>query len=161
MSDGRVVSDYFVGVRNDVALVAAFTANDCLVLVRQWKQGAGEITLELPGGIVGHEDAAAAAARELLEETGYTCVSLVPLLVGPIDPTKETLRMHLFTGDVHDLAAPHPDPNEVVQVALVPVSKLRTAIAAGEITTPSTVTGIYVALDATGRLTCSPPELTL
>ena len=98
LPDGTIVDDYYVAERSDFALVAAVTPSDELVLVRQWKQGIRAVTLELPGGIVEAEEPAAAAARELLEETGYACDELLALGAGPLDPSKETNRVHLFAG---------------------------------------------------------------
>ena len=71
MPDGQVADwDILRGGRT-VAMVA-ITEDGKVLLVRQFRPGPGRILLELPGGNVGQgEDVALAAARELLEETGY------------------------------------------------------------------------------------------
>jgi ADP-ribose pyrophosphatase len=65
--------------------VLALTGDDAdpdVVLVRQFRPGPGEVLWELPGGIVDEgEDLAEAAARELLEETGYRA-STVEVVAG-------------------------------------------------------------------------------
>jgi ADP-ribose pyrophosphatase len=151
---GRIVDDYFVAVRADFALVAAVTADDRIVLVRQWKQAIRAVTLELPGGVVDDgETPAAGAARELAEETGYACVELRGIGGGPLDPSKETNRVHLFLGTGAERRHRQAlDETEEIEVVLLPVAELRDAIARGEIDAPTSVAGIYLALDALGRL---------
>lgn len=52
--------------------VLALTTRQTVLLVQHFRPGPEAILLELPGGGVGpDEDPASAAARELLEETGY------------------------------------------------------------------------------------------
>src|SRR6187200_1493558 len=53
--------------------VIALTPDEQVVLIRQYRVGTAKVCLEIPGGMVDPgEDAATAAARELVEETGYT-----------------------------------------------------------------------------------------
>lgn len=154
LPDGSVVDDYFVAERSDFALVAAVTPAEELVLVRQWKQGIRAITLELPGGIVdAGEDAAAASARELREETGFACDELRLLGAGPLDPSKETNRVSLFAGTgARRVAEQELDATEQIEVVLVPVGGVRGLIAAGELDAPTSIAGVYLALDALGLL---------
>lgn len=150
---GRVIDDYSVAERADFALVAAVTAADELVLVRQWKQGIRAVTLELPGGVVDDEEPAAAAARELAEETGYVCTELLPLGTGALDPSKETTRVHLYAGSGAVRAREQQlDENEEIEVVLVPLAEVRGLLADGRVDAPTSVAGIYRALDALGRL---------
>lgn len=71
MPDGETADwDILQGGRT-VAMVA-ITADEQVVLVRQFRPGPGRVLLELPGGNVEDgEDIEGAARRELLEETGY------------------------------------------------------------------------------------------
>lgn len=61
------------GIR--AAVIVAIDAEDHLILVEQYRVPLGRACLELPAGLVGDdmqgEPVAAAAARELEEETGY------------------------------------------------------------------------------------------
>src|ERR1700722_60983 len=51
LPSGRVIDDYFVSESADVVLVFAVTAGECVVFVRQWKQGRRAFLTELPGGV--------------------------------------------------------------------------------------------------------------
>ncbi len=91
------------------------------VMVRQYRHGCGCMTLEFPGGLVNEgEDPADAAARELLEETGWGSGQLV--LIGETNPNPSfmTNRCHFFLADhVVQVGAPTPDPLEELDVIFV------------------------------------------
>uniref|UniRef100_UPI00053ACF85 NUDIX domain-containing protein n=1 Tax=Kitasatospora sp. MBT63 TaxID=1444768 RepID=UPI00053ACF85 len=64
--------EFYLKRERPAAAVLALTADRRVVLARQYRPGPARVLYELPGGIVEPgERAAEAAARELLEETGY------------------------------------------------------------------------------------------
>ena len=72
-----------------VNVVPVTTAGD-LVLIRQYRHGAGQVTLEIPG-----ETPSAAAGWELLEETGYRAAELDE--IGCSNPNPALFGNHLHT----------------------------------------------------------------
>ncbi len=80
-----------------VAVIVAVTAANELLLVEQYRLPVGGRVIELPAGLVGdvaaQEPVAAAAARELEEETGYRAGRIELCAEGPASAglTNETL----------------------------------------------------------------------
>ncbi|MFZ2504150.1 MAG: NUDIX hydrolase [Nocardioides sp.] len=71
LPDGRSVSWELLDIP-EVTAVLALTPERTVVMVRQFRAGPARRVLSIPGGLVDPgEDPLAAAARELLEETGY------------------------------------------------------------------------------------------
>lgn len=152
LSNGRVLDDYLVSLRPEIALVCALTPARELVLVRQWKQGIRSFTLELPGGICEQgEQPQVTAQRELLEETGFACAGLRSLGVFEPDPSKDSHHVHVFLGlEAVRIREPRLEPEEEIAVELRPLAEARAALASGELTSLGTVAGIYRALDELG-----------
>ncbi len=73
LPNGLTISPFYVNHLPNFAVVVAVTPDPerKVVLVRQYRHGAGKVLLELPAGCIeAGEEPEIAAARELLEETG-------------------------------------------------------------------------------------------
>ncbi|MDR0598354.1 MAG: NUDIX hydrolase [Treponema sp.] len=92
------------------------------VMVRQWRHGSRDLSLEFPGGVFEPgEDALEAAARELREETAYAPGSLRK--IGELNPNPAfmTNRCHFFLAEnLQPLDTQDLDEDEYVDVTLVP-----------------------------------------
>ncbi len=102
--------------------VVALTPEGEVVLVVQYRHGLDALTLEIPGGAVDPgEDPAAAAVRELREETGYT--GAPPLLLGTVHPNpaiQDNACTTWLISDARPTAEPSPDEGEDLRVLTVP-----------------------------------------
>src|SRR5262245_45746086 len=96
--------------------VIALTRDDRVVLIRQFRHGAGEVFVEIPGGMVDPgEDARTAAGRELREETGYVAPTWRQLGVVRPNPAIQGNRLTTFLAlDAAPLVAATPDGGEVL-----------------------------------------------
>ena len=91
---------YFCITCSDAVLVLARTVDRQWILVKQFRPAMREATLEIPAGAIDQNEAPhEAAARELLEETGYVCPSLEPMGMGRIMASRHPARGYTFFGD--------------------------------------------------------------
>ncbi|HYX38287.1 MAG TPA: NUDIX hydrolase [Oligoflexus sp.] len=117
--------------------VFALTKDSKAILVRQPRVGMMQMTLEVPGGgIDTDEDPAAAAARELEEETGYRAGSLEFVGVVSPNPAIMTNRLHMFLA--RDCYMPpdrqhFPDLTERIEVRTLSLAELDATIKEGGI----------------------------
>ena len=125
--------------------VVALTAAEELVMVRQFRHGARAVTLEIPGGLVDPgESPAEAAARELLEETGYRAGRLESL--GSLNPNPALFgnRCHMQLAlDCEWAGAIQNSETEETAVELLPLDALHETVRAGGIDHALVVAALY------------------
>jgi ADP-ribose pyrophosphatase len=115
--------------------ILAITADQQLVLVRQYRHGVDELTLEIPGGCVDPgELPLSAAKRELLEETGYTSERWEQIGYITANPAFMTNGCTTFIAhDAKQVAAQDFDEHEELELVLRPVDELHEMVHRGEI----------------------------
>ncbi len=106
-----------------------------VTMVRQFRYGVQDVTLEIPAGkLEKGEDPLEAAKRELSEETGFTAEEIIPLHINYPSPAilSEIIYVYLARGLKKGDA--HPDEGEFISVERYHISELVEMVMQGKIT---------------------------
>jgi 8-oxo-dGTP pyrophosphatase MutT (NUDIX family) len=132
---GAIIDEFHVLEAPSWACVLCVSVDRELILIRQYRHGAREVTLELPAGVIeGDETPEAGARRELREETGYVAERWIELVNLNPEPSRHTHRAHCFValearpdhGQALDLV-------EQVEVVRVPVARTLDLVHSGQV----------------------------
>ena len=118
-----------------------------VLCVRQYRYTHGRVFLEIPAGKLepGETDRAAAALRELREETGARCEKLT--YIGDFIPSPailgEVIAMYIAEG--LSMGDTDPDDDEFIDVEAIPLDKLAEMCVSGEIKDGKTISAVLKA----------------
>jgi ADP-ribose pyrophosphatase len=116
--------------------VVATDLHDNVIMIRQFRFGTAQFTLEVPGGMVDPgEQPLATAERELYEESGYRAQQIVPL--GFIEPNPAIFnnRAHMFWAQGCERVGEQVlDAGEDIEVVPMPVEQVLGLLHGGQIT---------------------------
>jgi 8-oxo-dGTP pyrophosphatase MutT (NUDIX family) len=115
--------------------VVPVTAAGNVVLIRQFRHGIRDVTMEIPGGMMDEgETPEAAAARELREETGYVAEKIRLLARVLPNPAVQNNYLYLFAAEgCRKTGKSQPDAFECIDVLERPLSDIPELIRKGEI----------------------------
>lgn len=153
--NGDAIDPFYVLEYPDWVHVVALTDDDRLVMNRQYRHGAGEVHLELPGGVMDASDAdpIAAGRREFLEETGHGAREFRHVVSLRPNPATHANRVHtvLALGAV-PVGVQAFDNGEEIAVDLVPVAEVLRLVREGAVQHAPHVASLLLALAAAGRV---------
>jgi ADP-ribose pyrophosphatase len=137
--------DFFVLDSPDWVNVIPLTAEKEVILVRQYRLGTNQFSLEIPGGMLDPgESPGEAAARELLEETGFSGDDPEPIGAVHPNPAINTNRCHTYlVRNAVQRTQPRQDSTEDIEVESVPLAQIPELIRDGRITHALVIAAFY------------------
>lgn len=154
MPDGRIVDQYYVLEYPNWVNAVAITAENKILMVRQYRHAAGIVSLEIPGGVIdGDEAPAAAMRRELLEETGYQFDDMELIATVYANPSTANNHTYCYLAKggikVQDQAL---DEHEELVVEEYTIAEVKQLLADNKIAQSLHCTALFYALMKLGEL---------
>ncbi len=130
---------------NVVPVVRDAAGREHFLMVRQYRHGTEQVTLEFPAGLVeAGEDPRETAFRELLEETGSRAVELER--IGEVAPNPAFMNNRCYTYlavDPRETGEQHLDELELLEVVRVPVREVVSGMGRDGLVNAMTLTALY------------------
>ena len=144
LPNGKEATREVVVHRGAVAVVPMLDS-DTIVMVRQFRQAAGEALLEIPAGTLDpNEPPEVCAARELGEEIGYHPGKLTLMFKSYMAPGYSTEMLHTFLAQDLSKAKGEPDADEFIEIVEIPMRDAIDLIRSGEIKDAKSICGIMM-----------------
>jgi ADP-ribose pyrophosphatase len=152
----HVGSFYVLDVRHWVSVVPVVKNDqgaDAFLMVRQYRHGIDRITLEFPAGLVdAGEPPERAAARELVEETGYLADTIIHAATMAAAPALMNNSCYIYVAtELGKRREQALDETERLEVVTVPVDEVAAGMGSGELINSVTAVSLYYYLRLMGR----------
>ena len=143
--------DFYVIESRDWVNIIPITSDQQVVMVRQYRHGSKQVTLEIPGGLADPGDTPeSAASRELYEETGYQAGEWVKIgMVRPNPAIFDNCCYTFLARNLKKVSDPSPDQTEDIEVVLVPIADIPPLIQEGIIDHAIVIAAFYWYFSAT------------
>ena len=158
LPDGQVQTPCHIFEYPDWADVIALTADLNIVLVDQYRHSVGQVRTEFPAGVVDdREEPLGAIKRELLEETGYASSSWHLIGTAPVNPARQTNRIHSYLAlEARKVAGQDLDEGEIIRAYELPWSEFIAEVEAGGIELPALQLAALYLLQTYARRSAHP-----
>ncbi len=135
LPDGKIDAYDIVQI-GKTAAVLALTAENKVILARQFRPGPEKILSELPGGFLdSDEDPEEAIKRELLEETGYEGKTE---FVGDCynDAYSDRVKLAFVATECHKVQQPRLEGDEFIEIVEMTLDEFKKHLRSGQLTDP-------------------------
>ena len=135
LDSGKIVDPYYVVEIPDSVICMGITDQGEVLLVKQYRHPIQQMSFELPGGFIDPgEDIQKAAAREIMEETGYAFTSFHALGKTSANPGLISNYTHLYIAlGGKKSAAQSLDENEEIEIIHASIPEIKHMMNRGEI----------------------------
>jgi ADP-ribose pyrophosphatase len=144
LPDGKTATREYIAHPGAVMIIPRLSDGK-LLMERQFRYPLARIFIEFPAGKIDPgEDPAATAARELLEETGYTAERWSH--IGTLHPliTYSTERIEIYTADALTFIGAKLDAGEFIEIFSATLEEALAWIDRGELTDVKTMLGLLL-----------------
>lgn len=143
IDNGRLASREVVEHRGAAAIVPILPGGD-VILVRQYRYAVSAELLEIPAGTLERgEDPEVCARRELEEETGHTCRTLVKVLECFVAPGYSSEKIHIYLAKDLTKTQTRMEEDENLTLESFPFQAALEKIRTGEIRDAKTIAGLH------------------
>ena len=154
LPNGKIMPAFYVMEYPTWVTAFALTKDNKVVMIKQYRHGIGEVTVETPGGVVDKGEAPETAIRrELLEETGYQFDNFECLGKVCANPsTADNYLYMFFAAGGEKITEQKLDDLEDVEVVVYSIDEVKQLLKENKIVQSLHVSCIFYALNRIGQM---------